>query len=212
MAVGSKRTVIRDMFLPRLLAPPPLLPPPREAVVWSIAMVALSPRCDVTVEEEEEEAKVARGGPWPRRYAPAPRAHATRPNRLRESALGNAQLSGAKIGSKVAMVLNVCVGWALVVDGVPPRSPLRSTDYRALARAPPRPWGEKDVQPGSAGAAAPAAAAGRRVKQEPFQFDDSQSLGARKALEKRSVSGRCRKVKGDGGKDREANVAPKRGQ
>lgn len=82
------------------------------------------------------------------------------------------------------MVLNVCVGWALVVDGVPPRSPLRSTDYRALARAPPRPWGEKDVQPGSAGAAAPAAAAGRRVKQEPFQFDGSLS----RAQEKHSRS------------------------
>lgn len=108
MAVGSKRTVIRDMFLPRLLAPPPLLPPPREAVVWSIAMVALSPRCDVTVEEEEEEAKVARGGPWPRRYAPAPRAHATRPNRLRESALGNAQLSGVQ--NRLQMVLSMCAG------------------------------------------------------------------------------------------------------
>jgi len=120
MAAGSKRTVIRDMFLPRLLAPPPLLPPPREAVVWSIAMVVLSPRCDVTVEEEEEEAKVARGGPRPRCCAPAPHTRpvpidsGSRPSAMRSFLHCRIRFkcfyrcAQAKIGSKVAMVLNVC--------------------------------------------------------------------------------------------------------
>jgi len=195
MAAGSKRTVIRDMFLPRLLAPPPLLPPPREAVVWSIAMVVLSPRCDVTVEEEEEEAKVARGGPRPRCCAPAPHTRpvpidsGSRPSAMRSFLHCRIRFkcfyrcAQAKIGSKVAMVLNVC---RLGVGGWSPSSLSPEVDRlpRSRARAPPRPWGEKDVQPGSAGAAAPAAAAGRRVKQEPFQFDGSLS----RAQEKHSRS------------------------